>query len=90
VSAVVFRFFRLSWSRSLYAGALLSQTGEFGLLACSLAGRMNIISPDVLKASLAITGLSLLLSTIWMDIVRRYIHRAAGRTPQKKMLPDFG
>jgi len=77
VSAVVFRLFRLSWSRSLYAGALLSQTGEFGLLACSLAGRMNIISPDVLKASLAITGLSLLLSTVWMDVVRRYIYRTA-------------
>lgn len=73
LSALVLRLFRLSWSKSLYTGALLSQTGEFGLLACSLAGQMGIISADVLKASIAITGLSLLLSTIWMEFVRRYI-----------------
>lgn len=73
LSAFVFRLFRLSWNKSLYTGALLSQTGEFGLLACSLAGQMGIISPDVLKASFAITGLSLLLSTIWMGVVRRHV-----------------
>ncbi|WP_276481526.1 cation:proton antiporter [Paraflavitalea pollutisoli] len=77
LSVAVFRTFKLPWRKSLYAGALLSQTGEFGLLACSLAGSMQIISPEVLKASLAITGLSLLLSTLWMGIVRRYTHQTA-------------
>lgn len=77
LSASVFRIIKMPWPQSLYAGALLSQTGEFGLLACSLAGSMHIISPEVLKAGLAITGLSLLLSTVWMDIARRYFHQAA-------------
>jgi monovalent cation:H+ antiporter-2, CPA2 family len=76
LSALVFRLLRMPWRSSVYAGALLSQTGEFGLLACTLAYHLAIINEDVYKASLVITGLSLLLSTIWMGIVRRHIHRA--------------
>lgn len=76
LSAAVFRIFRCTWPISLYAGALLSQTGEFGILACSLARQMHIISDDVFKASLAITGLSLLLSTIWMGFVKKHISPA--------------
>lgn len=73
LSALVFRLLRYSWHNSLYAGALLSQTGEFGILACSLAYGMGIIDADFFKTSLAVTGLSLLFSTIWTTIIRRLI-----------------
>jgi monovalent cation:H+ antiporter-2, CPA2 family len=53
-----------SWRDSIYAGALLSQTGEFGLLACSIAYQLKIIGYDFFKAALAIMGLSLLVSSI--------------------------
>jgi monovalent cation:H+ antiporter-2, CPA2 family len=74
LTAIVFRSLRFSTKESIYAGALLSQTGEFGLLACSLAYQLHIIDNDFFKSALAITGLSLLLSTIWMTTLRKLIY----------------
>lgn len=59
---------------SIYAGALLSQTGEFGILACSLAYQMEIIPGEVFKACIAVTALSLLISSVWMSVVRKYVY----------------
>lgn len=74
LSAIVFRFLSYSWKNSIYAGALLSQTGELGILACSLAYNMGMINMDVFKTALAVTGLSLLFSTIWMTVLRKFIY----------------
>jgi CPA2 family monovalent cation:H+ antiporter-2 len=74
LSAIVFKIIGISWSQSIYVGALLSQTGELGLLACSLAHELNIVDDNFFKDALAITGLSLLCSTIWMAILRRFIY----------------
>ena len=74
LTAIVFRLLQFSARDSIYAGALLSQTGEFGLLACSLAYQLHIIDHNIFKSALAITGLSLLLSTIWMTTLRKVIY----------------
>lgn len=75
LSALVFRLLRYNWKNSLYGGALLSQAGEFGILACSLAYEMNIIGNDFFKAGIAITALSLLLSTTWITVLRKALMR---------------
>ena len=49
LSVIVFKLLRFSWQDSMYAGALLSQTGEFGLLACSLAYQLEIINYNFLN-----------------------------------------
>ena len=59
LSVIVFKLLRFSWQDSMYAGALLSQTGEFGLLACSLAYQLEIIDYNFFKSALAVMGLSL-------------------------------
>jgi K+:H+ antiporter len=74
LSAIVFKIIGVSWPQSMYVGALLSQTGELGILACSLAHELNIVDDNFFKDALAITGLSLLCSTIWMGILRRLIY----------------
>ncbi|MGZ6523403.1 MAG: cation:proton antiporter domain-containing protein [Bacteroidia bacterium] len=74
LSVIVFKLLRFSWQDSMYAGALLSQTGEFGLLACSLAYQLEIIDYNFFKSALAVMGLSLLFSTIWMTILRKSIY----------------
>lgn len=71
LSAFVFRLLRYNWKNSMYGGALLSQAGEFGILACSLAYEMNIIDNNFFKAAIAITALSLLLSTTWIAVLRK-------------------
>ncbi len=75
LSVVVFKLQNFSWQDSLYAGGLLSQTGELGLLASSLAYQMDIIDDDFFKSALAVIGLSLLLSSVWMTILRKFIYR---------------
>lgn len=74
LSVIVFRLMKFSWRDSMYAGTLLSQTGEFGLLACSLAYQLNIIDYNFFKSALAVIGLSLLLSSVWMTILKRFIY----------------
>jgi monovalent cation:H+ antiporter-2, CPA2 family len=73
LSAFVFKLLNYSWRNSIYAGALLSQTGEFGILACSFTYELGIIEVNFYKSALAVTGLSLLLSTVWMTVLRKFI-----------------
>ncbi|MFC6196279.1 cation:proton antiporter [Dyadobacter subterraneus] len=73
LSAVVFRGLKYSWGESLYGGALLSQIGEFGIVACSLAYKMQVIGHDLFKTGVAITALSLLFSTVWITMLRQWV-----------------
>ncbi|WP_227413244.1 cation:proton antiporter [Chryseobacterium culicis] len=67
MSALFFRILHFKWQDSFYGGALLSQTGEFGILAISIAYKSGMVEYDLYKAGLGITCLSLLLSTIWIS-----------------------
>jgi len=69
MSAVSFRLLKFRWKESWYGGALLSQTGEFGILALSLAYKSGLIEYSLYKSGLGITCMSLLLSTIWIAVL---------------------
>lgn len=81
LSAIAFRTLKYSWKDSFYGGALLSQIGEFGILVLTLAQQMRVISYGFFKAGIAITALTLLLSTLWISVFRRLFFRSppAGR-----------
>lgn len=81
MSAAAFRLLRFGWKESLYGGALLSQTGEFGILALSVAYKSGIIEYSLYKSGLAITCLSLLLSTVWIAVLDHLLKEK----PEKKM-----
>jgi CPA2 family monovalent cation:H+ antiporter-2 len=73
MSAIIFRLLKYNWKDSWYGGALLSQTGEFGILALSIAYKAGIIEYGLYKTGLGITCLSLLFSTIWITILKKVI-----------------
>lgn len=79
LSTLIFKWLSFPWKDSIYAGALLSQTGEFGLLACSVAYEFGVIDGLFYKAALAITGLTLLLSTIWISFLRKVVYKLKTR-----------
>lgn len=83
LSAVVFRVMGHRWLSALHTGALLSQTGEFGLIACSIAFEAGIIANSFYKTCLAVTGLALLLSTVWVGILRRLTDHLSHSAKQK-------
>jgi len=70
MSALIFRLLKYDWKNSWYGGALLAQTGEFGILALSVAYKTDIIPYELYKAGLCITCLSLLLSTLWIAVFK--------------------
>ncbi|WP_394363800.1 cation:proton antiporter domain-containing protein [Chryseobacterium arachidis] len=73
MSALIFRVLKYNWKDSWYGGALLSQTGEFGILALSVAYKTGIIEYSLYKTGLGITCLSLLFSTIWISMLKGII-----------------
>jgi CPA2 family monovalent cation:H+ antiporter-2 len=75
MSAIIFRLLKYNWKDSWYGGALLSQTGEFGILALSVAYKTGIIEYSLYKTGLGITCLSLLFSTIWIAILKGIIEK---------------
>lgn len=75
ISAIVFRLLKFDWKSSWYGGALLSQTGEFGILALTIAYKANIIEYELYKAGLGITCLTLLFSTIWIATLKRLLDK---------------
>lgn len=75
MSAIIFRSLKYNWKDSWYGGALLSQTGEFGILALSIAYKTGIIEYSLYKDGLGITCLSLLFSTIWITILNNVLEK---------------
>lgn len=76
MSAVTFRLLKFGWRESWYGGALLSQTGEFGILALAVAYKSGIIEYSLYKSGLGITCLSLLLSSLWIAILHNVTTRS--------------
>ncbi|WP_313004401.1 cation:proton antiporter [Chryseobacterium gleum] len=77
MSSIFFRILNFRWKDSFYGGALLSQTGEFGILALSIAYKTGMVGYDLYKAGLGITCLSLLLSTIWISCSVNFLRNKA-------------
>lgn len=75
MSAIIFRSLKYNWRESWYGGALLSQTGEFGILALSIAYKTGIIEYSLYKEGLGITCLSILFSTIWISILNNVLKK---------------
>lgn len=70
ITALVFRLLRYNWAESIMGGALLSQAGELGLLACSVAGKIGLVDEAFSKMAIAATGATLLISILWINILR--------------------
>ncbi len=80
ISALVFRMQGFNWRLSMYAGALLSQTGEYSLLLSALAWQFGIIDEGFYKVIIIVTCLTLLCSTAWITILRAFIYKEASHT----------
>ena len=71
LSALTFKALKFNWRQSLYGGALLSQTGEFGIVAFMLAYQVGLIDNNLFKTGISITALTLLFSTTWITILKK-------------------
>ena len=72
-----------TWSDSVYAGALLSQIGEFSFVLVNVATALGIIGDYSYQITLAVITVSMMLTTIWIAIIQTFIYKL----PDKLSLP---
>lgn len=72
INAVLMRFLGVGWRRSLYAGALLSQIGEFSFVLAAIGRQYHLISEFAYQTTIAVISLTLLLSPPWILFFRRW------------------
>jgi len=79
-SAAVFRLLKYPRRTSLYAGALLSQSGEFSVLACATAFQLHMIDASFYKLAITTACLTLLFATPWVIFLQKAIYAPAKRS----------
>lgn len=72
INTLIMRGFNMSWKDSLYAGALLSQVGEFSFVLGNLAYFNQIINDFAYQTIVAVISLTLLLSPMWVQLTKYY------------------
>lgn len=85
INALVFKVLKESLRNSIYAGALLSQIGEFSLVLCMVAKTQQMVTDFLHQLTLAVIAVTMLMTAIWINIIRKFIFR----TPAKFQFPDL-
>lgn len=75
INALVFRLLGETWRNSVYAGALLSQIGEFSLVLCTVAKELGLVDDFSFQLTLAVISTTMLLTSAWIDIIRRFLFK---------------
>jgi CPA2 family monovalent cation:H+ antiporter-2 len=75
INTLVFRITGYQWRESVYAGALLSQIGEFSFVLITLAKSLHLVSKDTHQTTLCVIALSMMLSSLWINIIQKFIYK---------------
>ena len=76
INLAIFAVLRLPWAQALLTALLLAQVGEFSFLLGNVGLQRGIIQPEDFRIILSVTALSLVISPLYMNAIRR-LHRAA-------------
>ncbi|MCW4467642.1 cation:proton antiporter [Flavobacterium sp. MFBS3-15] len=75
INALVFRVTGHSWRDSMYAGALLSQIGEFSFLLMTIAAELKLVGSYTYQITLAVIAMTMIFTTIWIAIIQKFIYK---------------
>ncbi|MCX7697778.1 MAG: cation:proton antiporter [Bacteroidales bacterium] len=70
INAVVFKIRRFSWAESFYAGALLSQIGEFSFVLAQVASVLGLINDFLFQILISTITMTMVLTTPWIAFVQ--------------------
>jgi len=71
INAGILKALGENWSVSLYGGALLSQIGEFSFVIAAVGYQIGIINKFAYQMTISVISLSLLLSPLWIIVIKR-------------------
>lgn len=75
INALIFKVLGNTWRDSIYAGALLSQIGEFSFVLINVAASLGFIGDYSYQMTLAVITASMMLTSIWISIIQSSIYR---------------
>jgi CPA2 family monovalent cation:H+ antiporter-2 len=81
INALVFRLLKETWKNSVYAGALLSQIGEFSLVLCSVGKELELVDDFSFQLTLAVVSITMLLTSVWISIIRAFLFKKSTPLP---------
>ena len=73
INAIILKLSKFSWKKSLYAGVLLSQIGEFSFVLAAVGHQASIINEYGYQLALCVISLSLLTSPIWISMSNKWL-----------------
>ena len=79
LNAAILKFLGSSWRRASYAGALLSQIGEFSFILAALAHTGQILPDDDYRLIVAVIAISLMLSPAWIGLCKTLLGHPEGQ-----------
>ena len=79
LNAAILRLLGSSWRRAGYAGALLSQIGEFSFILAALAHTARMLPDDDYRMIVAIIAISLILSPAWIGLCKALLGHPEGK-----------
>ncbi len=74
INSIILRSLGQDWKQSIYAGAILSQAGEFGFVLLALGLSSGIILNSDYQIVLAVISITLLLSPFWISLIKKILH----------------
>ena len=75
LNAIILRLLGDPWSSSLYAGAMLSQIGEFSFVLAAVGFQAQLINQYGYQLAIEVIAVSLLLSPAWIKLVKHLLGR---------------
>lgn len=73
--SALLRILGYGWLTSLYAGAMLSQIGEFSFVLAATGKKINIVSEYAYQMTIALITMSLLVSPLWIYVIKKFTTR---------------
>ncbi len=85
LNAAILRLLGSSWRRAGYAGALLSQIGEFSFILAALAHTGRMLPDDDYRMIVAVIAISLMLSPAWIGLCKALLGHPEGKPDHPRL-----
>lgn len=86
-NTLIYRIAGYGWRRSLYAGALLAQPGEFSFVLAAMGAASGVVTGAGYQMSLSVIALSLAVSPVQVQLVRRLLRPGPDAPQPDSALP---
>lgn len=85
LNAAILKLLGSSWRRAGYAGALLSQIGEFSFILAALAHTGRMLPDDDYRMIVAVIAISLMLSPAWIGLCKALLGHPEGQPDRPRL-----